>query len=280
MNFYTELGVSETATQDEIKKAYRKLAATHHPDRGGDTAAFQKIAQAYDTIGDEQKRAAYDSQQRGGGNPFNFTGEHPFNVDEMFGGGGGPFAQFFRHAQGGQPQQRRKNRDLSIRCKISFAQSFTGTNIEATYPLPTGVKETVVITVPEGIQNGQTIRYGGMGDNSDTNLPRGDLNVTIMVENSQDYERRGDHLVSLLLINPIEAMVGCTKSVNHLNGNEIKINLRPGVQHGAEFVSQGLGFKNMQGQRGHLIILVGIKVPAIIDPLIKEELERAYSKIS
>jgi DnaJ-class molecular chaperone len=283
MNHYETLGVSETATQDEIKKAYRKLATKHHPDKGGDTATFQKIAQAYDTVGDESKRAQYDVQRQGGFNNGEFDpfahaasmGQGWQDVSSMF-GHGTPFEHFFR---GARPQpHRRKNRDLNIRITINFKQSYTGSDLEANYQLPNGKKQTVIINVPAGVQSGQVIRYQEMGDDSDTSLPKGDLNVTVLVEHSNEFERRGDDLIAFCKINPIEAMVGCTKIINHLNGTGIRFNIRPGVQYGTEFVSQGLGFKSLRGNQGNLIIIVLVDIPAIVDPNIKSKFEELYTE--
>ena len=280
MDFYQTLGVTETATQDEIKKAYRKLAAQHHPDKGGDTAKFQTIAQAYDTLGDESKRAQYDAQRKGSFNDmggFRFTTGDMNDIFNMF-GGRNPFEQAFRQQR--NQQVRRKNRDLNIKVKISFKQSYTGAELEATYQTPSGKKENVVIKVPEGIQSGQTIRYQGLGDDTDPALPRGDLNVSVMVEHSQNYERRGDDLLVYVLVNPIEAMIGCTKSVENLDGTQMNIIIRPGVQHGTEYVTKGLGFSNLRGARGNLVTVIGIEVPSVTDPKLKEKLEQIYAEIS
>lgn len=275
MDYYQTLGVAKTASQDEIKKAYRKLAAKHHPDKGGDTATFQSIAQAYDVLSDPNKRAQYDNPQQGF-NPFSQNmGPGWHDVSSMF--GGNPFEQFFRHAG---TNHRRKNRDLNIRINVTFKQSYTGTDLEATYSLPNGKKQNVIINVPAGIESGQVIRYQGMGDDSDSSIPKGDLNVTVLVQHSQEFERRGNDLVAFCKINPIEAMIGCTKIINHLNDTGIRFNIRPGVQHGTEFVSQGLGFKGLRGNQGNLIIVILIDVPAVIDSTIKEELEKIYAKIS
>lgn len=280
MDFYQILGVPESASQDEIKRAYRKLAGQHHPDKGGDTAKFQAISQAYDTIGDEQKRAEYDAQRSGygGHGGFHFTSD---NINDIFGqmfGGGAPFGAAFRQ-QRAQPV-RRKNRDLNIKVKISFKQSYTGAELEATYQTPSGRKENVSIKIPEGIQTGQTIRYQGLGDDSDPNLPRGDLNVNVVVEHTDNYSRREHDLVAYVSINPIEAMVGCTKCVENLDGTQLNIIIRPGVQHGTEYVTKGLGFNNLRGGKGNLITAIGIQVPAIIDPKLKEKLEQVYAEIS
>lgn len=281
MDFYQTLGVPETASQDEIKRAYRKLATQHHPDKGGDTAKFQTIAQAYDTLGDEGKRAQYDAQRTG----FSDAGAFRFttgDMNDLFGQmfrGGNPFEQAFRQQRAAQ-QVRRKNRDLNIKVKITFKQSYTGAELEATYQTPSGRKENVIIKVPEGIQSGQTIRYQGLGDDTDPNLPRGDLNVTVMVEHSQQYERRGDDLLVYTLINPIEAMIGCTKTIENLDSTQMNIIIRPGVQHGTEYITKGLGFNNLRGARGNLITVIGIEVPSVTDTRLKEKLEQIYAEIS
>ena len=108
-NFYNTIGVNETATQDEIKKAYRKLAIEHHPDKGGDENKFKKISEAYDTLGDEIKRSQYDNQRQ---NPFN----------NMGGGGFNPFEDLFKGAF--HTQRRRTVPDKVIEVQISALESF------------------------------------------------------------------------------------------------------------------------------------------------------------
>lgn len=276
MNFYQILGVTESATQAEIKQAYRKLAAKHHPDKGGDTTTFQSIAQAYDTLGDETKRAQYHAGMNGDNN----SREYRFNnIDEMFShvfGGANPFGNSFR-----QPHApRRKNRDLNIKVTITFKQSYTGADLEASYQTPSGKKETIAINVPAGIQSGQTIRYQGLGDDSDSGVPRGSLHVTIIVEHNQTYERRGNDLLTFVLLHPIEAMIGCNKSVETPDGKQIPIVIKPGVQHGTEHVTKGLGFDNFKGGKGNFVTVIGIEVPAVTDHKLKEKLEQIYAEIS
>jgi curved DNA-binding protein len=275
MDHYQTLGVSKTASQDEIKKAYRKLATKHHPDKGGDTATFQSIAQAYDVLSDPAKRAQYDSPQHSF-DPFTQGGGQGWHdVSSMF--GGNPFEQFFRQAQ--QPN-RRKNRDLNIRVTVSLKQSYTGAELEASYKLPSGKDQTVVIKVPQGVESGQVIRYQGMGDDTVPSLAKGDLNATIIVSAMQGYDRRGNDLITLLTINALEAMVGCVKIVNTLDDRSVRIRLPAGVQHGSEYQSNGLGFKGFHNNIGNLIILVNVEIPSVTDPDIKEQLESVYAKIS
>jgi DnaJ-class molecular chaperone len=190
-------------------------------------------------------------------------------------GGGHPFEQFFRQAS-----QPRKNRDLNIRCTVTFKQSYTGCELEASYQLPSNKSQTVIIKIPAGIQSGQVIRYSGMGEDTIAGLPRGDLLVTVMVSADLNYERRNDDLISFLKINPIEAMCGCTKIVNTLDDTAIRINIQPGVQHGTEFLTRGMGFANMGGYKGNFIVHVILDIPKVTDETIKEELEKIYARIS
>lgn len=278
MDYYSILGVAENADQEEIKKAYKKLAMKHHPDRGGDTKLFQSISQAYDTLSDSDKRAQYDAERRGfGGSQFHFTTENPFDPFAQMFGGHSPFDHIFRQAH---RQQRMRNRDLNIRCTITFKQSFTGTEMEASYQLPSGKHQSVIIKIPPGVVSGQVVRYQGMGDDTHSNLPRGDLMVTVMVEASREYDRRGDDLVMYLNINPIEAMIGCTKIVTTLDDTAIRITLSPGVQHGTEYLTRGKGFKNLAGFVGNLIVQVRIDIPPVTEKNLQERLLKLYAEIS
>lgn len=273
MNYYDILGVKEDAHQDDIKKAYKKLAMTHHPDRGGDNQKFQEISQAYDTLSDPDKRSYYDAELKGFGNPFGgMPGQGFPNFNDMFS---------FHFGHGFAQHARKKNRDLSIRITITFKQSYIGTQIEARYPTPSGKSKTVVIDVPPGIQSGQTIRYGGLGDDSNPRLQAGDLNVTVMVETHNEWDRRGDDLCKVLEITALEAMTGCVKQITCLDDTVMPITIRPGVQHGTEFASNGRGFRNINSQRsGALLIIISVKIPAVTDQTLIKKLETIYAEIN
>lgn len=281
-DFYQILGVPDTASRDEIKKAYRRLAALHHPDKGGDTAKFQSITQAYNTLGDESLRAQYDYQKHNTANYTNNTGFH-FNSEDMADlfqhmfAGKSPFEHAFRQQQAAR--SRKKNRDVSIRIKITFNQSYTGVELEATYQTLNGNKENVFIKVPAGIQSGQTIRYRGLGDDTDPQLPCGDLNVTIMVEHSQQYVRRDDDLLVYVPIHPIEAMIGCAKEIVLPDNTQMTVDIPPGVQPGTEFVTLGCGFTSLRNTRGNLLAVICVQVPAVLDPDLKTQLEQIYTSL-
>jgi curved DNA-binding protein len=279
-DYYQTLGVSETASPDEIKKAYRSLANKHHPDKGGDQAKFKDISVANDILSDPQKRAEYDQQRMYGGNQqFHFNTGNPFGGGFDPFGGQGPFADIFAQMRGGHPGLRR-NKDLNIQCQITLLDSFNGKQLEANYRLPSGRSQNVVINVPPGISHGETIRYQGLGDDSFPNAPRGNLNVTIIVLPDQKFSRNGDDLYTTVNITPIEAMIGCRKTIKTITGSTIDLEVRAGVESGVEFASNGGGFPNVNtGMKGRFISVVNIKTPAVTNPLLVAELRKLNDAI-
>jgi curved DNA-binding protein len=280
MNYYSILGLQKGCNQDEIKKAYRRLASQHHPDKGGDTSTFQNIQAAYEVLSDPNKRAQYDM---GGGTSRPSQRQPGFedfeNINDLF-------AQAFAGGFGGnrfnfnsRPQARR-NLDLNIRCRISLLDSYTGKELEANFALPSGRRETVVINMPPGINDGATIQFRGMGDDANAAWPRGNLNCTVIVDSDPNFERRGDDLTTVVEITAIEAMIGCTKPVECIDGRTMNIRIRPGIIHGGEYAAQAMGFTNLQTTtKGNFIIIVNITVPEITDPQLKKKLEEIQNEI-
>jgi len=281
-DYYQTLGVSENASPEEIKKAYRSLANKHHPDKGGDQAKFKDISVANDILSDPQKRAEYDQQRQfGNGTQFHFHTGNPFQGGDPFGsmfGQGHPFGDIFGQMH---RQQMRRNRDLNIQCSVSFVDSYHGKQLEANYRLPSGRNQNVVINVPAGVSHGDTIRYPGLGDDSIPGVPRGNLNVTILVQPDPNYERRGDDLYQYVELSPIEAMIGVNKKITSLTGQQLDLDIRPGVEHGTEFASNGTGFPNVNtGYKGRFISIVKIKTPAITNPEMVERLKKLDAELS
>lgn len=282
-DYYSILGVSEKASPDEIKKAYRKLANQHHPDKGGDQAKFKDISVAYDTLGDANKKAEYDQQRMHGGRQHHFnTGNGGFqDFNDIFGGGFDPFGHRSNPFSDIFGRQMRKNRDLNIQCQISLLDSYVGKQLEANFQLPSGRKQTVVIDVPPGVVNGDTIRYAGLGDDTVAQLPRGNLNVTLVVMADPVFERRGDDLYTTLEINPIESIIGCRKTVKTITGSTMDLEIRPGVESGVEFASSSGGFTNINTKhKGRFVTVVKVKGINISDPLIIEQLKTINDTIN
>jgi DnaJ-class molecular chaperone len=178
-------------------------------------------------------------------------------------------------------QQVRRNRDLNIQCQVSLVDSYFGKQLEANYQLPSGRTQTVVINVPPGISHGETIRYSGLGDDSVPNAQRGNLNVTILVLPDANFRRSGDDLYTTVYISPIEAMIGCTKTVKTISGSTLELDIRAGIESGTEFASQGNGFPNVNnGYKGRFISVVNIRTPIVVDPAIVERLRQLDAEIS
>ena len=275
-DLYAILGVAESATDDEIKKAYRGLAMQCHPDKNpGDKAAeekFKTINDAYSTLGDPRKRSEYDQMRRygggqsrggaGGGNPygfhFNFSGPEAFDdiIRQFFDQNGFP---------GGQPfgqQQVRRNRDLQFGVDITLEEAFTGKDMPIGFE-SNGSKTNILVRIPQGIDTGTRMRFHGHGDKSVTNAPPGDLYVLINVINHPVFRRDGPHLHAELRIDAINAMVGCEKSFTCIDGEVVVITVKPGIQHGNVMRLAGKGMPSHQNstQRGDLMLNVVVTVP-------------------
>ena len=265
-NAYETLGVPKGASEDEIKKAYRKLAAKHHPDRGGDTAKFQEIQSAYETLSDPQKRAQHD-------NPFqHHQGPNGSHFEFHFGGAGPEdiFAQFFNQGFGGHPFQRqaqsRRNKDLRINLQVTLAETLQDQRKSVSVQTTKGERFTVDVNIPRGVGNGTTIKYSQLGDNFFDSLTRGDLYVIINIIADQRFELHGLNLVSNLEINSIEAMTGCDKIIQGIDGREFSIKIPKACQFGTKFGLQGQGLYQMNSNvRGDLIVNVTIKTLTLTD---------------
>ena len=272
MDYYSILGVGRSASPEDIKAAYRKLAMQHHPDRGGDANKFKEISEAYDTLSSPDKRAQYDhggpnfaNSFRGG--PFQQSGFDPFGM-----GGGSPFDDIFQqfgfNFRAGNV--RPKNSDLQIKVRISLKDSYMGKTMTINYPLPSGRDQTLEITIPPGIENGQTMKMGGMGDDTVAELPRGDLIINIEVDRDHKFRREEMALVTNIEIDIFDAMLGCVRHITNIDDSEIEVAIRPGTQNGQKYSCKNLGFRSVKFNniRGELIIQVNVKTPIVKDPVL------------
>jgi len=265
-NAYDTLGVPKGAPESEIKRAYRKLAGQHHPDKGGDTRKFQEIQSAYETLTDPTKRAQHDNPS-----PSNFN--HPGNFEFHFGGGHEDiFQQFFRqHGFGESPfNQRhanpRRNKDLRINLTIDLASTLENQKRTISVQTTKGDRFNIDVDIPRGINNGTTIKYGQLGDNMFDTLTRGDLYVIINVENDNRFEIQGINLIVNLEIDCIDAMIGLEKIIQGIDNKEFKVHIPTGCQYGTKFGLQGQGLYQLNSPfRGDLIVVVTIKTPILTD---------------
>lgn len=270
MTHYATLGIEENAGPDEIKKAYRKLANQHHPDKGGDTTQFQKIQSAYDILSNEQSRANYDAERRGmGGFRFSVNGQDlssgvPPEMEDMLRNFGFAFGQGF--ANNADPfnifRQPRKNKDLQIEIIISLSSTLDDQVKIINVRTSNGDAYPVEVRIPRGVKPGSTVKYSGLGDNFFASLPRGDLYVKINIEANMEFGVDNYDLHKTLEIDCVKAMLGAVFAVTGLDGRVFELNIPPGTQSGTRLriSNQGLYAMN-QNIRGSLLINVKITIP-------------------
>lgn len=282
-DFYSILGVSEGASDDEIKRSFRKLAMQYHPDKNqGDDkseAKFKEINEAYATLSDQAKRAEYDQMRKygasgasfgpggsfnRGGFSFNFGGMNDINdiMNEFFNQAGfGPFGGAFHRAQ-----QVRRNQDLQLSIELSLEDAFAGKDLPIAFDA-NGKHHSVVAKIPAGIENGTRMRFAGHGDKTFADLPPGDLYVTINVQNHPTFRRDGAHLHCALKLDALAATVGTNASVKCIDGNDVLLNIPPGTQHGTIFrlANRGMPIRN-QRQCGDMYVNCSIEIPRNLSP--------------
>lgn len=261
MDYYSTLGLTRSASDADIKKAYRSLAMKHHPDRGGDEKKFKEISQAYDFLSDPEKKKMIDmgmdpnNQQSGGfrhgASPFEFhfnTG----NMDDIFSNFGFGF--------GGRPQSR--NKSININVEVTLEDILKGKELNAEIAIPGGRKKMINITIPPGIENGQQIKYSGMGDNSIPDIRPGDLIVNIFVRNHHVFKREGDSLILDKTISVWDAMIGTSVDIETLDNKNLNITVPAGTQPETVLSCRGEGLPNVRNkQRGNLLIRIKVAVP-------------------
>jgi curved DNA-binding protein len=246
MDHYSTLGVQRTASQDEIKQAYRRLAAKHHPDRGGDTAQFQKIQQAYDTLGNEQQRAAYDQPQ----SPFQgFQGGGHFNFDEIFNMFGARF-----HAGGG-----RQHSQVRMSLWITLRDVAVGGSRPVAVSTHQG-SSTIEIQIPAGIEDGDSVQYPNLAPGG------GDLIVTFRIQPDERWQRNGNTVLREEPISIWTLIQGGSVTITTLADERITVAIPNNTQPGTMLRVRGKGLPNRQGQPGDLIIKAQAQIPKTISP--------------
>jgi DnaJ-class molecular chaperone len=275
MDYYSTLGVSRTASQDEIKAAYRKMAMKHHPDRGGDESTFKKISEAYDVLSDPHKKEIFDlggdpKNQNAGpyGNSFN---QGPFEFN--FGGGPGMEDLFSQFGFARRPMRR--NRSLNINIDITLEDVLNGKDLSAEITIPgTGKRKMVNIAIPAGIEAGQQIRYEGMGDDSMKDIRAGDLIVNVNILRHQEFRREGSSLVIEKTISAWDAMLGTKIDIRTLDKKVLTINVPSGTQPSTVLSCKGEGLPVMRTRaRGNLLIHINVDIPKNLTQDQKQKIE-------
>jgi curved DNA-binding protein len=281
-DLYSVLGVGKSASQKDIKKAYRKLAGELHPDKNPEAASderFKQVTGAYEVLGDDKKRALYDefgdTSLRAGFDPAqaraarNFGGYRggqggvPFDVSEMFGGGGAGFGDMlgdlFRRSpgQGARGPRVARGYDTSSSVKISFADAVKGTTLKLT---PRGGGEVMTVRIPAGASEGSKVRVRGKGGPGDNGGPSGDLLLVIEVEPHPYFTRDDLDLHLDLPITLREAYSGAQVLVPTPHG-EVKLTVPKRSQSGQKMRLRGKGVAKKNKPPGDLYVRFMVRYP-------------------
>jgi curved DNA-binding protein len=265
VNYYDILGVTESATPDEIKTAYRKLAMKHHPDRGGAADTFKQINEAHDVLSDGNKRQQYDMQRKGGFRGFG--GHAEFNEFTMH---SEDIQDFIRSHMYGQPfrrQARPPTRNASIRMNIELNLLESIQGVEKTLQYQTSAASArydASVTIPPGIPHGATIQYPGLGDHSHKQLPRGDLLLTVYIRPHPKFIQDGPHLRTLHQVDVWTMLLGGNFQFETIEGNKLDINVIEGTQPGTIMrVADHGGTDPNTKRRGDCLIELQVKIPTL-----------------
>jgi DnaJ-class molecular chaperone len=235
-NYHAILGVTRQATDEEIKKSYRKLAMQFHPDRNKDAGAedkFKEITEAYEVLSDKDKREAYENPPKNDG-----WQRHEFTDFDR----AGEFADLFRQFNARQEEQR--SRRQSYTATISLEQAYTGCTISV---------GTNPVRIPAGIRSGNRMYVNG-------------ALVAVEVTPHPKFKRSNDDLLLEVTINAFEAILGVEVEVKHINGNKLKFKFQPGTQVGQVIKLAGKGMPNPEVNRhGDLLVKCNVTIPKLSD---------------
>lgn len=254
-NHYDVLGVARTATADEIKLAYRKLAAKHHPDRGGDTSKFQEIQTAYDVLSDQSKRSQYDNphqfQQEFGGFP---GGGFSFNFNDVF-------SQMFN-----QHQHARRNH-VRMTLWIHLEDVAQGTSKTINVSTHDG-NTTVNVGIPLGIEDGDNVQYSGVGPNGV------DLVVQFRIHPHRYWQRNGLNLSVEQRVSVWDLVLGGELEITDMENNRVKIQIPTNTQPGTTLRVRSHGLKDRHGARGDILVRLLAQIPNRIAPEIIDAIRK------
>lgn len=294
-DYYEVLGVSKDATQDQIKKAYRKLAKQYHPDANpGDKKAeekFKEINEAYEVLGNEDKRRKYDQF----GSQFNFSNGYDFdpsqfgfgrgntryefrgsgasgfsdffdmffgdggiNLDDLFSGGGFRSGGFRSGRSGKGFQQSMKGEDREVELRIHVTDGLKGAEKQITLETPRG-RKTLSIKIPKGIMPGGKIRLAGLGSPGINGGPDGDLYLVVQFK-EEEFTLKGYDIFQKVEVKPWTAALGGETMVKTPDGR-LLVKIPAGIRSGGSIRVAGKGYPNAMGGRGDLYLQVNINNP-------------------
>ena len=258
MDHYTILGVGRNASPEEIKQAYRRLASQHHPDKGGDTATFQKIQSAYEILSNPQKRQEHDNPNQHGGFPpgFNFH-TNGFNFEDIFG------EMFGRHGHQRQTPVYKTDIWLSMEQVHAGGEQILQFNTNHN-------KQTVKIQIPKGVESGQQLRYDNL-------IQDANLIVEFRIHPHSKFERRGLDLYSTQSISVLELIIGGTFQFTTIGGKtlEVKVNANTQPDSVLRLAKEGLANDRTTGDQ---LILIKPFIPDNIHHTILDSISQTRAR--
>ncbi|MBS1217365.1 MAG: DnaJ protein [Proteobacteria bacterium] len=277
-DYYSILGVDRSATTDAIKKAYRKLAHRYHPDVSEDPEGeekFKALAEAYETLKNPEKRAAYDQLGRHQpGQDFQPPpGWGPQHGDSQFAFDDADLADLFAGFSGGrQPGGgaiRMPGQDYEVTAQISLEQAYSGTEVELNLTVPEHdaqgqlhrVPRSLKVRIPKGATDGQRLRLAGRGGKGFNGGRDGDLYLQVKLQPHTVFRVSGHDLYLDLPLAPWEAVLGATIDVPTLGGT-VRLKVPPHTQAGQQLRLSGRGLPRPHGKEGDLFAIAQIVVPA------------------
>lgn len=306
-DYYEILGVPRNATDEEIKRAYRKLAVKYHPDKNpGDKSAeekFKEINEAYAVLSDPEKRRQYDTF---GAEGFHqrFTREdifRGFDVGDLFRefgfGTDDIFARIFGASFGRQARRTgvrfsgfdfggfqaegphygarmEKGQDLEMPIQITLEEVAQGGQRRVSYPLADRT-ETLTVKIPKGIEDGKKLRIPGKGMPSPFGGPPGDLYLKVEILPHSVFQREGRDLILEREITFSEAVLGTEIRVPTVDGKTLSVKVPPGTQAGSKIRVKGYGLPVLRGEgRGDMFVRINVKVPVRLTQKQKELIRR------
>lgn len=284
-DYYAILGVARDAGADDVKKAYRRLARKYHPDVSKEKDAeekFKEVSEAYETLKDPEKRAAYDElgtyrpgqdfrpppgwQHDFGGSPFSSDDLDLADLFASLRGGG------FHRADAARGNAPVPGQDFEVNARITVEQSFHGTTLDLSLQIPEydasgrmhRVPRTFKARIPKGATEGQRLRLPGKGGKGLNGGRDGDLYLNIAVAPHRLYRTQGHDLYLDLPLTPWEAVLGATVEVP-TPGGSVRLKIRPGTYAGQQLRLAGRGLPRPHEGAGDLYVMVQIVVPTVVD---------------
>lgn len=297
-DYYKTLGVSRGASQDDIKKAFRKLAQKHHPDAGGDENKFKEINEAYEVLGDEKKRKIYDQYGSvgpgagygspagwpGGAGGVHVGGVNMGDMGDIFGGftnwseilesirrGEGVFGGSWGSQAAPQPV---KGRDSTATLGISFEEAFVGCEKNISVRTPGKAEPTkITVPIPAGAVDGARVRIKGKGGEGTNGGAAGDLLITIKINPHEHFSRSGSDVVVDVPVSIDEAALGAAVIVPAPDGSKLRVKVPAGTQEGAIITIPDKGAPKVKEQgKGNLVITIHVVVPKTLSDEQKDAL--------